>query len=139
VVLRVTLGQHAALAARRAVQRIAEELPLHEASLADWPTAALKILAREAYDRAQAWGLVRLPDHLFFALTMLRVHPRFDEVPAIRTLLLVMHADGTAPQNKVARLVDELQGEAWEAAGALGGYEDYFRRMLRPPKEGAQP
>ena len=137
MVLHITPGQHAALATRRAVERMAEELPLHEISLAEWPALAIQRLAKEAYDRAQAWGLVRLPDHLFFALTMLRVHPRFDEVPAIRSLLQAMQADGTAPQDKVAHLVDELPGEAWNAAGTLGGYDDYFRRLLRPPEEGA--
>lgn len=134
--LRITPTQQAALAARRAVERMAEELPLHEPSLLDWPQAAVEALAKDAYERALAWGLTRLPDHLFFALTMLRVHPRFDEVPAIRRVLQAMQADGTLPADKVARLVDETDDEAWDAAGAKGGYDAYFAELMEGAAHG---
>jgi hypothetical protein len=94
------------------------------------PVEVLRRRVSAGIEKGRGHGLTWEYSLTVFVAHMIRIHPRFDEQPAIAREL--RNPERGEPDERIDALGTYVTPEAWEQAARLGDPEDYWRAIGAP-------
>ena len=90
------------------------------------------LVVKDGMDRAKIDGLTELNEQLFFIMTALTVHPKFDSIDEIAFAFQKMRTENIPAGQRSNFLLKNIDGKTWNLAGDMGltALPDYYRSLL---------